>query len=491
MSTDFIEEEGVYIENSSFYNPVQRCNRTATIKIINTYRKQKKKECIKILECMSASGLRGIRYCREIEGEKEVVMNDISVSACRDIVRNCKRNGVNADIDSKVENNGFSVEVCNEDCRVLMLQRKNRYDVIDIDPFGTCSPYIDSAVESIVSGGLLCVTTTDTKVLCDKPPEACFKYYSATTINCGYSHEVAIRVILSYISRTAARFGRKIVPLVSLSIDFFIRVFVIVEDTYKGAGSVTINNPIFFLCQCLNQQSISIFRASKDEYRHEKVKIPEKCNVCGRRASIYGPLWGGNLHDKEFLLSAIESIDKEMLQIKTEGKKESAFTSAQVERRVHGLFNMVLEEIDTYLYYPIPVLAANLFLSMPPLASVLSFLEYNGYSFSLSHCKPNSLKTEASVLIIYLAIVEYHRTYSPIEYNRFIARHENNKTTIEASIYRAVVEYREKAEIICKFEPTEKAKTVLQSRYLKFPDYKGLYWGPGMIKKKNNRNKQH
>jgi tRNA (guanine26-N2/guanine27-N2)-dimethyltransferase len=39
----------------------------------------------------------------------------------------------------------------------------NRFDVIDIDPFGSASEFLDSAVQAIADGGLLCVTCTGKK----------------------------------------------------------------------------------------------------------------------------------------------------------------------------------------------------------------------------------------------------------------------------------------------------------------------------------------
>jgi tRNA (guanine26-N2/guanine27-N2)-dimethyltransferase len=36
----------------------------------------------------------------------------------------------------------------------------DRFDVIDIDPFGSASKFLDSSVQAIADGGLLCVTCT-------------------------------------------------------------------------------------------------------------------------------------------------------------------------------------------------------------------------------------------------------------------------------------------------------------------------------------------
>jgi len=44
-------------------------------------------------------------------------------------------------------------------------EEADRVDVVDLDPYGTGAPFIDSAVQSVSDGGLLCVTCTDLAVL--------------------------------------------------------------------------------------------------------------------------------------------------------------------------------------------------------------------------------------------------------------------------------------------------------------------------------------
>lgn len=41
----------------------------------------------------------------------------------------------------------------------------DRVEVIDLDPYGTAAPFIDSSIQGVQDGGLLCVTCTDLAVL--------------------------------------------------------------------------------------------------------------------------------------------------------------------------------------------------------------------------------------------------------------------------------------------------------------------------------------
>ena len=40
------------------------------------------------------------------------------------------------------------------------------YDVVDLDPYGTPAPLLDSALQCVADGGLLCCTATDMANLC-------------------------------------------------------------------------------------------------------------------------------------------------------------------------------------------------------------------------------------------------------------------------------------------------------------------------------------
>ena len=51
---------------------------------------------------------------------------------------------------------------CQADANDIMYGHRggDRFDVVDIDPFGSSAVYLDSAVQAVVDGGLLCVTCT-------------------------------------------------------------------------------------------------------------------------------------------------------------------------------------------------------------------------------------------------------------------------------------------------------------------------------------------
>lgn len=56
-----------------------------------------------------------------------------------------------------------------------------------------------------------------------------YSNYGGVSVNTSWSHEAALRLVLGSLSSAAARYGRYITPLVSFSIDFYVRLFVRVD----------------------------------------------------------------------------------------------------------------------------------------------------------------------------------------------------------------------------------------------------------------------
>ena len=75
-----------------------------------------------------------------------------------------------------------------------MYQRRNpvqcRFDVIDLDPYGSPAEFLDGAVQSVGDGGMLAVTCTDMAVLCGNHSEACYAKYGCMPLKGKFCHEM-------------------------------------------------------------------------------------------------------------------------------------------------------------------------------------------------------------------------------------------------------------------------------------------------------------
>ena len=186
-----------------FYNPSMKFSRDLNVEFA-------KKLDFKglFLDGMAASGIRGIRLA--LESGFNVEFCDTSKLAVETIRTNLKLN----ELDSKVFQNDVQDQV-----------NEKKYDWIDIDPFGTPAPYLESVIENISKGGILGIAATDTAVLCGAKPSICFKRYGSYSMKRVAAKEVGVRILLGRIQTIARKYNRSIEPLLSYSEGHHLRVF--------------------------------------------------------------------------------------------------------------------------------------------------------------------------------------------------------------------------------------------------------------------------
>lgn len=159
---------------------------------------------------------------------------------------------------------------------VMYSHRKpgSRFDVVDLDPYGTAAPFIDGAVQSISDGGLLCVTCTDLAVLASNNyPEKAFALYGGSSTRSEFSHEIALRLVLHSISAAAAKYGRFIQPMLSLSIDFYVRLFIRVHTAPVEVKKLASKTGIAYICSyCGNTHEQRLGRATQQEGKGKKAQ---------------------------------------------------------------------------------------------------------------------------------------------------------------------------------------------------------------------------
>ena len=265
--------------NDVFYNPVQEFNRDLTTAVIQSFIDQRAEEeagegegGVTILEALAASGLRSIRFSKELTGVKSIIANDWSRQAVESIQRNVRHNQVE---DLVTGHNG--------DAALLMYQhkqKKDRFDVIDLDPYGSPTPFLDSAVQAVSEGGLLCVTATDMAVLCGNSPETCYTKYGAISIKSRSCHEIAVRILLQCLESHANRYGRYIVPLLSLSIDFYVRVFVRVFSSQVVCKKSTSKLGHIYQCsgcESLAFQPLGTLEPHREDENNNRINFSFNC----------------------------------------------------------------------------------------------------------------------------------------------------------------------------------------------------------------------
>ncbi|EGA75601.1 Trm1p [Saccharomyces cerevisiae AWRI796] len=347
---------------------------------------------INILEALSATGLRAIRYAHEIPHVREVIANDLLPEAVESIKRNVEYNSVENIVKPNLD-----------DANVLMYRNKatnNKFHVIDLDPYGTVTPFVDAAIQSIEEGGLMLVTCTDLSVLAGNGyPEKCFALYGgANMVSHESTHESALRLVLNLLKQTAAKYKKTVEPLLSLSIDFYVRVFVKVKTSPIEVKNVMSSTMTTYHCsRCGSYHNQPLGRISQREGRNNKTftkysvaqgpPVDTKCKFCEGTYHLAGPMYAGPLHNKEFI--------EEVLRINKEEHRDQDDTYG-TRKRIEGMLSLAKNELsDSPFYFSPNHIASVIKLQVPPLKKVVAGLGSLGFECSLTHAQPSSLKTNA------------------------------------------------------------------------------------------------
>lgn len=296
-----------------------------------------------MFEGLSATGLRSIRFAKEIKNLEKAIANDFDPVAVEFINQNITHNNVQDKVESSLGDANFIM--------YKAINEKKKFDVIDLDPYGSAAPFIDAAIRTIVDGGLLCVTSTDMGVLAGGWTETCFAKYGGTCIpNSPFCHELGLRLLLSTLQTCASRYEKYIVPLVSLSIDFYVRIFVRVYSSPNERKKAASKTSLVFYCHsCKSFVTQPLGRITAGEksvkYGTCPLSVGSSCPQCTGNYHIGGPMYSGSLHCKEFLAKMIDHIT---------ANKENYGTN----ERMLGMLTVASEEIDAPLYYTIPSLCS-------------------------------------------------------------------------------------------------------------------------------------
>ena len=224
------------------------------------------------------------------------------------------------------------------------------FDYVDLDPYGSPTPFVPTAMTAVRAAGVVAVTATDMMVLAGAQPAVCLRRYGARPVRGRLGPEGGLRVLLAYLARQARQVDRSIRPLLAYARDHYVRAYVEVRDGRDDLVPVDIIDP-------------------------ERWTGPS----VGDRGP-YGPLWLGPLHDAG-LVARMNVPDH-------------AARVSDVER-----FLVRLREeatVDRPFYFEANVLAHRLHLSAPPaLSTVEDGLRRLGFRVARTPARPEAFRTDA------------------------------------------------------------------------------------------------
>lgn len=337
----------------AFFNPKAKLNRDFSIIAYAAFLKKFPNPKI-FLEGLSGLGARGLRVANELKVEK-VIINDLNPTALKIAEHSANLNGL--------KNIEFSEK---EVCRFFSNYSKKgeRGSLVDIDPFGSPAPYFDCGIRATMHGGILSTAATDLQVLNGLFQDACKRKYGGIPVRTEYGNEIAIRLILGSLRAVAARLGVEIMPMFVESEMHYYRTYVKVfnrPDQQENLG---------YILHCKN-------------CGHRKISLEQKqeCELCKLKIKIAGPLWIGNIFDKQFIQDMIE----ESSNLKIDKTCQKTLEKCLAESEMPGT------------YFTVDEIASKMKSSPPKLEKAVSSLQENNFLASVTAFNPTGFRTSANI----------------------------------------------------------------------------------------------
>lgn len=338
-------------KNPAFFNPRARLNRDISVVAYSAFVRDFKSTRI-FLDGLSGLGARGLRVANEVDRFEDIVLNDLNPKA------------LELASESAIENKLDNVEISKDEvCRFLAGRSKEgrRGTITDIDPFGSPAKFLDCGMRATIHGGMLSVTATDLQVLNGLFQTACMRRYGGTPIRTEFGNEIAIRLVLGCLRHIADRLDMEIQPLFVESDQHYYRAFVRVLNR-----------------NCQDANTGFLYHCKKCGDRGTAAKADSVCR-CNNRLEFAGPLWTGQLFEKQFVHIMESELEKHM-----------------VDKACSKIIKKAaLESEMPATYYTLDEVASKLGISPPGLDEMIKYLHDCGYSASPTSLRSTGFRTDA------------------------------------------------------------------------------------------------
>lgn len=335
---DSIPLKGPGKSAAGFYNLSQRMNRDVTISALNVLHPKR------VLDGFGATGIRAIRF--RLETGSEVHVSEINPASLRIIEKHVSMNST----DITVHAESFAET-----------SRKIPFDYIDVDPYGSVVPYLDSAINNVKNRGYVGITATDLSVLTGSYPEKTIRRYNSVIIKDSFKHEKGLRLLLGYAARRSAAVDRYIRPIVSFWNGHYYRSIFQVLSGSMGADAMLSRVEHVNL-----HDLIGAYYPSREE----------------------GPLWTGEIEDNSFLPKMGRPDD--------EGGEKFLALTALLRNEDKSLFFTDLQDV-----------ARSKRTDVMGVAKAISILEDAGFNAFRTHFCPTGIKSNIKAMEVFRMLSDH------------------------------------------------------------------------------------
>ena len=342
---------------NAFYRASSQVGRDLAVLAAAIYRQQHGQ--LRVIDAMTGCGVRPLRYHLE-SGADQVWANEGNPEL-QELLSDNLHQGMASG----------SYRITHQDANQLFFscaQQQDYYDLIDIDSFGSPTPFISTALWAIKFGGLLYLTSTDGRTTGGHAVDKSIQIYGACARSHPAVHEQGLRLLIGCVAQKAAERGLHIQPVFSIFNGVIHRVMVRVQPRPKMEHYE-------FLAYC---HSCGQFRRAGWRQLGQL-----ECDACGTPPAVSGPLWLGRLHDTDYV--------NQMAKLAHQW---------QWPKQIKRLLAVMLEEatMPPY-YYPLAELGRRGQIDIPPKDLLIETLSRSGYRATCTHLDAQAIKTDASIAI--------------------------------------------------------------------------------------------
>ncbi|MEM5830543.1 MAG: hypothetical protein QXL82_03485 [Candidatus Aenigmatarchaeota archaeon] len=331
----------------AFYNPQMKIVRNLNIEIYKNYAKNN----YKFLDLLASIGANSIRVKKSIPN-LEVYSNDISKEAISLLEKNAEINNV-------------KINIFNENAKYLKCKLKEKFNIIDIDPFGSPIKFFPYIIDFLSKETLLSLTATDLGTLYGKYSDACLSRYGIFSIDNDMKNEIALRNLISYSVRYFSAFNFSFNVIFSYSEKHFAKVYILLKKSSKKRIHRKIRENMGFISFC-------------PKCLYKSTNIEKKCVFCNSDLEIIGPTYIGKLFDENFISNAIKNA--EYLDVKKIFEKSLKDYAKD--------YSLPPTTFNTHL------LAKNLKTNVKSIENLINSLKEIGVKASKSYLDSKSIRTE-------------------------------------------------------------------------------------------------
>ena len=255
------------------------------------------------LDGLTASGLRARRWLNELSPEETERISATIVDLEEEALK-----WAEASHSEFPPRGGGILEPSKGDLRSVVLRSGRHW--VDIDPYGSPMPFIDSAMQSMARSGVMEVSATDTAALTGSSRTALMRRYGARVRTDSLAHDSGMRVMLATFSRVAARHDRSIVPLLSVWDSHHLRVSFRVLKSVSTANEL--EDSIGWRVHAPTKEEVFASIDSGLHHDSSLVHLPMHCMlplkypIDRTDPRVSGPLWVGSMGDRSAMSSMTE-----------------------------------------------------------------------------------------------------------------------------------------------------------------------------------------